>query len=356
MMIQTVKRPTFIIDTKKAIQNIRQMKQKALKNNVVIRPHFKTHQSIEVGNLFREEGIEQITVSSVEMAAFFAADGWKDITIAFPLNIRELNEIEQLSEQIELNVLISSITQIERLNHSSVKNIGYFIKIDTGNHRSGLEIDQITEVQKIIDYQNDRLIFKGFISHFGHTYHASGSEEVLKIYHDGIEYLGKLKETLNLKQDIILSVGDTPSCSLLDNYNGVQEIRPGNFVYYDLMQLYIGSCTENQIATAVASPVIDKYPKRNELLIYGGAVHLSKEFVIDDKGNTSFGAVVEINDNGWGKIIPNAYVKSISQEHGIISCDEELLAKIEIGDLIGIIPVHSCLAADLLKDHQILIN
>lgn len=355
-MIQSVKRPTFIIDRKKAIQNIRLMNEKALRNNVTLRPHFKTHQSVEVGNLFRAEGIEQITVSSVEMAHFFASNGWKDITIAFPLNIREIDEINELGQQILLNVLISSKVQIEALALSSIEQIGYFIKIDTGYHRAGLEMEDIKEIEKIIDYQCDKLTFKGFISHFGHTYHARGSDEIQKIYSDGIEYLEKLKETLNLEQNVILSIGDTPSCSLLDNYNGIQEIRPGNFVYYDLMQLYIGSCTENQIAMAVACPVVDKYPRRNELLIYGGAVHLSKEFVTDYKGSTSFGAIVEINNNGWGKIMPKAYVKSISQEHGLISCQSELFEKIKIGDLIGIIPVHSCLVADLLKDDTILIN
>ncbi len=74
-----------------------------------------------------------------------------------------------------------------------------------------------------------------------------------------------------------LSVGDTPGCSLLPDFPGVDEIRPGNFVFYDAEQLEIGSCASNQIAVALACPIVARHPERNEVVLYGGAIHLSKE-------------------------------------------------------------------------------
>ena len=64
----------------------------ANKNNLVLRPHFKTHQSIEIGNWFKEKGVTSITVSSIKMAEFFSSE-WDDITIAFPLNILEIDKL-----------------------------------------------------------------------------------------------------------------------------------------------------------------------------------------------------------------------------------------------------------------------
>ena len=42
-------------------------------------------------------------------------------------------------------------------------------------------------------------------------------------------------------------------------------------------------------------------------------------------------------------------LSKISQEHGIINGPEEEIRKISFGDVVGILPVHSCLTADLLS-------
>lgn len=64
-------KPTLVIDEVKCRNNIRSMADKALANNLIFRPHFKTHQSAKVGNWFRDYGVDRITVSSVDMAGYF---------------------------------------------------------------------------------------------------------------------------------------------------------------------------------------------------------------------------------------------------------------------------------------------
>ena len=89
-------RPTLLVDRKRALRNIERMAAKAKAARVRFRPHFKTHQSAEVGLWFRDFGIDAITVSSLEMAAYFARNGWTDITVAFPVNILELDRIGKM--------------------------------------------------------------------------------------------------------------------------------------------------------------------------------------------------------------------------------------------------------------------
>ena len=55
------------------------------KNNLFLRPHFKTHQSTEIGKWFKQKGLLNY-VSSISMAEYFSNE-WNDITIAFPINI-----------------------------------------------------------------------------------------------------------------------------------------------------------------------------------------------------------------------------------------------------------------------------
>lgn len=329
------------------------MADKARKSGALFRPHFKTHQSVAVAELFRKEGVTKITVSSVRMAHFFASNGWNDITIAFPVNLRETEALNRLANSIRLQVLIDSTFVANMLEQKTTAPLGVFIKIDTGYHRSGLLPEQNREIQEILQIlkASNHLQVSGFLTHAGHTYHAKSKAEILHIMHDAQQKFHILKQTfLPDFPTLITSYGDTPSCSLAENCFGFDEIRPGNFVFYDVMQFHLGSCTLKDIAVAVACPVVGVFSKRNEVVIYGGAVHLSKEYLAADNGSTLFGYVVLLNDNfTWDEPIAGAWVSNLSQEHGIVSVPNQLAAKLHPGDLLGILPVHSCLSANLLE-------
>ena len=81
--------PTMVLNEEICKSNIARMAQKAKAAGVTFRPHFKTHQSREIGEWFRASGVEKITVSSLNMAMKFAEWGWNDITVIFPINCLE---------------------------------------------------------------------------------------------------------------------------------------------------------------------------------------------------------------------------------------------------------------------------
>jgi len=85
-VLRDITRPTLLLDEERARRNVERMAVKAGRSGVLFRPHFKTHQSAQIGGWFRERGVSKITVSSVKMAEYFAGQGWDDITIAFPAN------------------------------------------------------------------------------------------------------------------------------------------------------------------------------------------------------------------------------------------------------------------------------
>jgi len=343
-----ISEPTLIIDKERVIGNIDNMISRAKSFDTELRPHFKTHQSAEIAELFKERGINKIAVSSVSMAEYFASYGWNDITIAFPLNLLQISQINNLTKKINLNILVDSLYSIQLLSNLITHSMGVFLKIDTGYHRAGISFDD-NEIDKIIKEitQSKHLEFKGFLSHAGHTYNAKGKNEIEKIVTDSYNQLKQLK---NKFPGSIISWGDTPSCSMADNLDGFDELRPGNFVYYDVMQYHIGSCKMEEIAVVVACPVVSVFPQREEIVIYGGAVHLSKEFIAADNNFKLFGYVVKFEDNKWTLPINGAWLSNLSQEHGIIKMPKEQIKLFKPGDLIGILPIHSCLTANLLKD------
>lgn len=350
--IMNITQPTLILDKEKCLHNIDLMLAKIKDTKLILRPHFKTHQSAIIGEWFREKGIDKISVSSIKMAKYFALHGWKDISVCMPVNILEIDDINTLSAEINLNILVESIEIIEFLHKNIKGKVNIFIKIDTAYKRTGIDARNIDYLQLLClnIKSSDKLNFKGFISHSGHNYKAESTGEIQENNKEAIVALNELKYVFTKDfPDAIISLGDTPGCSICDNFPGIDELRPGNFVFYDMKQYVLGSCNEEQIAVAMACPVIAKHSSRNELVIYGGGIHFSKEYIeADDQGNKLFGSIVNFENNKWGEILPGAYLSDLSQEHGIIKCNDDMFNKYNPGDIIYILPIHSCMTANLM--------
>lgn len=350
--IMEITQPTLFIDEQKCRLNIRKLVQKAEEEHLRLRPHFKTHQSHKVGRWFREEGVRQITVSSVKMATYFAQDQWDDITIAFPVNILEIKQINHLASTINLNILVESLESIEALNQQLTHGVGVFIKIDVGTHRTGIApdnyqlLDQLLEAIKRSRY----LALKGFLGHAGHSYNARNIDQIQKIHDDSVQLMKQLKGRYQaVWPNLQLSVGDTPTCSQASNFEGIDEIRPGNFVFYDLMQSEIGSCSTTQIAMSMACPIVAKHPDREELVVYGGGVHFSKDSTTVNGIENCFGLAVENTNQSWGSPIENVYLSRLSQEHGIVSAPKAFIEGKNIGDILYFLPIHSCMSISEMK-------
>lgn len=352
--------PTLLINRAQASHNIQRMAQKAHRAGAILRPHFKTHQSLEVGNLFKPYGIDRIAVSSVSMAEYFAHGGWTDIMIAFPVNLREMDRINKLASNINLGILVSSPGVMPQLVQQVRQRVRLYIEIDVGAHRTGFHPADLFHIREALQQaaQNPNLVFAGLISHAGHTYQASGVDEVAQLHLRAMEQLHQVKtELLPDYPQIIVSWGDTPSCVVAENFFGAEELRPGNFVYYDLMQWRLNVCNIQEIAVAVAAPVVALHPERNEMVVYAGAVHLSKEFSLCTRNIPHYGMMVVMNPDGsWEIPVAPCFVRRITQEHGVIQLPENLMNAFSVGDLVGILPVHSCLTADLLRNNTIILH
>lgn len=349
-----VTRPTALLDENRVKSNIKRMFDKAQKAGVIFRPHFKTHQSIAVGEWFRELDVSKITTSSLLMAKYFADAGWNDITVAFPVNVCEINLINELAAKIKLNLLVESVDSVNYLKEKVTSNIGIYIKADIGYHRAGVDPHNFQLIDSIIEAIKSaaKLSFDGFIGHAGHAYHAITDDNLNKIHTDSLACLESLESHYRkVYPNMILSTGDTPTCSRKDNFAPANELRPGNFVFYDLEQHSINSCPEEQVAIAVLCPVVSVHPERNEIIIYGGGVHFSKERLGTDGWPQCYGMLINYSESGFGKIEHAIYLKSLSQEHGIVHAPSELINKFKVGDLLAFVPIHSCMTADCLRSY-----
>jgi D-serine deaminase-like pyridoxal phosphate-dependent protein len=349
--MMTFTKPALVLDEDRARRNIARMAARARRFGVRFRPHFKTHQSREVGRIFREFGVDAITVSSVDMAAYFVEDGWTDVLIAFPLNILEAAQIGRLTARCRLGLLVESAEGLPALARAVPVPIDVWIKINVGANRAGAEWNDRALLAAIAreSERHPGLRLRGLLTHNGRTYAARTPGDLSRVHADAMRKMLKARSALAASgySGLEISVGDTPACSRLDDFAGADEIRPGNFVLNDVTQLELGTCRARDIAAAVACPVVSTHPARNEAVIYGGAIHLSKDDFRHDRDGRIYGRVSRPRGAGWGPVLADTVLTSVSQEHGIIKTTCAEMRRIKAGDILFVLPVHSCLTVNL---------
>jgi len=340
-----IERPTFLVDRERVANNIKRMVDLASAADVDFRPHFKTHRSREVGRWFRDFGVKAITVSSVDMAQYFLRDGWEDITIAFPVNPRQLSHVAELSEHARLGVIVHSVASSKLLSDLRAPRLRAWVKVDTGYHRVGVDWDDDEGlVAAARAARAGGLEVAGVLAHNGLVYQERTREGVRRVHRESVERIRSARDLLCAAGlgDLAVSIGDTPGISSGGTLEGVDEIRPGNFVFYDLTQVSLGSCSPDEVAAAVACPVVSVYPHRGHIVLYGGSVHLSHDTLENDEGERAFGRVAP----GWpSEANLGAPLARLSQEHGIANTGGRGARGYEPGDLACVLPVHSCLAS-----------
>lgn len=356
-------RPTLVLDEAKVRRNIERMVDKARRSHVTLRPHCKTHQSAAIAAWFRDHGIDSITVSSLDMAAYFAAHGWRDITVAFPCNVQQTDLIDQLAADIRLGIVIDSLETLKILSQTLTHPVAVWIKVDVGYGRAGVHWADMDTIETLVRRMQDSPVLRltGLLTHAGHSYNAHTREQIQEISQASLRRLRSVDAVVRNHSDVrcVLSIGDTPTLGTTEEIAGVDEIRPGNFVFHDVMQLALGSCTEEDIAVAVACPVVGRYPHRREVLVYGGAAHFSKDVLqpplterlpgLAAEQEQVHGLVVDAPQDvsGWGPVRPDAVLTRISQEHGILKVAESFWDRCAVGSPVYVLPIHSCLTADL---------
>jgi D-serine deaminase-like pyridoxal phosphate-dependent protein len=346
--------PSLILDSAVCRNNIIMMVNKARIHNLIFRPHFKTHQSATIGLWFKELGVSAITVSSVPMARYFSRYAWNDITVALPINPLAVPEINTMDDSVKINLLIDSPEVLSASTKLLLHDHDFWIKVDNGYGRAGILSSSIGEIltlaRQIENHPKHR--FAGILIHHGDHYHCNNPYELLERYHQNLQRLIPLSEAMKeCFPGALVSWGDTPSCTVADDFAGIDEIRPGNFVFYDMMQVAAGVCSLDDVAVTLAAPVLSLYPDQGKMLLHAGAVHLSKEKISTAGTRESYGMITRIENGARGELLPALKLLHLSQEHAVVTGPGELLATFRPGDYAGIIPVHACLTADLMKSY-----
>lgn len=348
--MESLKTPSLMLEIARVRQNAERMGEVARRNNVRLRPHIKTHKCVDVARI-QTAGHDNaaITVSTLAEAKAFSLRGFSDITYAVPVERGKFDEvIEILRSGVKLNLLTDDAETAKALDTAAGEagiRFDVFVKIDCGTHRVGVEPhspEAIEIPRTITDAKN--LNFAGILTHAGHSYDVKTKEEILQVARHERDSMVELAERLRGQGIEVptVSIGSTPTMSTIDHLEGIDEIRPGNYIFFDNFQATLGSCSFEDTALTVLAAVIHRDVSRNKLVIDAGAIALSKDRgpVGLDPG-CGYGRVLDPDGNETG-----LRVTGLSQEHGeIVSNDAAMVNRFKVGDRLRVLANHSCLTA-----------
>jgi D-serine deaminase-like pyridoxal phosphate-dependent protein len=333
--------PALLIDLDIVQHNLERMQKKADECRVSLRPHIKTHKIPELAHLQVHLGAVGITVAKVSEAEVMAEAGIKDIFIANQVvSEKKLNRLAALSKKVNLSVGLDSTSAAEGLSAvfaASGLTIEYLMEINSGLNRCGVlpGRDALELYQAVSGLPSLR--FKGIFTHAGQVYGAGSLAEVMEVSrHESkimVETARALEQTGNSVG--IVSVGSTPTMKVWQGHEGVNEIRPGNYIFHDAIQVSLEVATVEECGLSVMGTVISR-PTRDRAVIDGG----SKAFSSDR------GAHGKEMAAGFGIVLgKKATLARLSEEHGIMSLDPD--EDLEVGDRVRLIPNHACAVVNL---------
>lgn len=347
--LNSLSTPSLVLDVDRVKRNARKISDIAIKNGVRLRPHIKTHKCVEVARIQTAGHSGAITTSTLEEVRAFADRGFSDFTYAVPIEPGKFAAAIELAKRDLKLGLITDNAAVPSLLDEAARKAGVkfdvYLKVDCGYHRCGVEpeTDDALDIPRRISGCSN-LNFAGILTHAGHSYHCDSREEILAVARQERDTMASLAERIRTAGVDVptVSIGSTPTMNIVDHLQGIDEIRPGNYVFFDAFQATIGSCAFEDCALTVLAAVVHRDRSRRKVIIDAGGIALSKDRgAVDVDPSCGYGRVLDLEGNDLG-----LRVSAVSQEHGTVLAQEDhKFDKLQIGTRVRVVANHSCLTA-----------
>lgn len=327
--------PALVVDVDVLDRNLTTMAQHAASANLRLRPHVKTHKCLEIARRQVRSGATGLTVATVAEAETFAAAGFDDLFIAYPLWVDQAKgmRLRALTEAVTLTVGADSAEAARALAAQlgrDAGNVAVLVEVDSGHHRTGVRPAEAGEVAD--QARHAGLDVQGVFTFPGHSY-APGQPEAVAAQESAV--LQEAAESLQHKgiAPRVVSGGSTPSVRF-SGPGALTEIRPGVYPFGDAQQVELGTCAFAEVALTVLATVVSR----------------ACDNVVLDAGSKALGADHPPWATGFGRLLdhPEARIVALSEHHATVAWDES--PRPQLGERVRVVPNHVCNTVNLADE------
>ena len=317
--------PIVLIDVVE--ENIRRMQAFADAHGKAVRPHVKTHKSVEIGRMQLDAGAIGLTAGNLSEAEIFADAGCGDVFLAYPLWAAgsKGERLRRLAQATRLTIGADSAAAIDRLATAMGELtglLGVVIEIDCGAQRSGVRPEDAGALAAHAEARG--LVPMGVFTYPGHGGTVGAREGAARDQAIALRAaVASLREHGILAR--MVSAGSTPTAELSTD-PVITEIRPGEYVFNDYDNVRIGDCSPADIGLFVASTVVSDQ-RHPHVIIDAGTKALARE------GNP---------ERGYGQVPDyGGHLERLNEYHGFVRLPEDGVRP-AVGERVVIVPHHVC--------------
>lgn len=334
--------PAVVVDVQRMDANLARMAAALGERGVALRPHIKTHKSVEIARRQVAAGAVGLTTATLGEAEVFAASGFDDLFVAYPIWVAAAAKVDRLRALAEgvrrLRIGVDSVEGAEILGKAAtgLDAVEAVIEVNSGENRTGVRHpeDGVLVAQAAADAG---LRVAGVFTHGGHSYFSvdatpGAADDEVRVLAQAAEALGDAGFEVSVR-----SAGSTPT-AIASARDGVSEERPGTYVFGDRQQSALGALDAGTVALFVAATVVSVSP--GQVVIDAGAKVLSKDKPPTVEG---FGAVV-----GY----PDARITTVYDHHGLV--DVSRGSAPVLGEVVAVVPNHVCPVVNLADELLVL--
>ena len=352
-LLASLETPCLVIDVDQARANVKAMQKAADEAGCRLRPHIKTHKMPFFAQMQVQAGAAGITCAKVSEAEVMAQSGLDDIFLAYPVvGAFRIQRVITLSKQVKRLILgVDSLACAAALSKAALDagvKLEVRLEIDTGLKRTGVPREEAPGLAKTIAEMpglnlTGIFTYKGLLHEgaFTQDNRLAGEEEALLLETTvrEIENLGiKLKD---------ISGGSSPTGLETARTGKANEIRPGTYIFKDLLLCNENVAKKEDVAVRFAATVVS-CPREDHAVIDGG----SKCFPTDQALN-----VAPFFHSGYAQIEGHDHLRlaRMNEEHGVITSAAGKTG-LSVGQVLTLIPIHVCTAVNMQNSVYLLEN
>ncbi|MFN5583395.1 alanine racemase [Gemmatimonas sp.] len=340
MYLEQLETPVPVVDLDRLAHNLDRMAAYATLHGLRLRPHVKTHKSPRIAAEQLRLGAVGLTCATLREAEVMS-EVCTDILVAYPpVGAARLERLAMLPAGVRVAVAaddahaLDALSVAARLGH---RTIDVMVEADLGMHRVGVTSpEKAVAIARQIDRASS-LRFAGLQFYPGHI-RAKVSEQdaaLAQLGRDIAQYVDALRDA-GLPPAIV-SGGSTPAAWRMHEVPGVNEVRPGTYVYNDRTTAQIGACDWEDCALTVLATVVSVSVK-GQAVVDAGTKALGRE-------------PLRAEGDGYGALLdhPEVIVSRMSEEHGILDLSRSAWRP-RLGDQVRIVPNHVCIVVHLFDE------